>query len=278
VVAHAGGWIGWNTLMSLLPEHGVGVAVFTNHSQSPVPDILTHFIFDRVCGKEAIPWLDRFRARRRKFMAQQEVDRQERTTLRRAGTAPSHELAEYAGDYDHPAYGKITIARDGDGLHWRYRGMFAPLAHRHFDTFELPEEPLRLLPDRLAISFATDREGNIASLSAPFEPMVKDIVFARCPAGDCMDATFRSACVGIYSHGPMTHAVAQDADGQLTLSPANQPTYKLRPYQGRTFTIVELEGYRVEFRRGPGGNVDELIFHQPNGMFVARRSTTGTSA
>ena len=37
---------------------------------------------------------------------------------------------------------------------------------------------------KLAISFATDREGNIASLSAPFEPMVKDIVFIRLPARD----------------------------------------------------------------------------------------------
>ena len=53
--------------------------------------------------------------------------------------------------------------------------MSEPLAHRHYDTFELPEAPDRLLPDRLAISFSTDREGNIASLAAPFEPLVKDM-------------------------------------------------------------------------------------------------------
>jgi hypothetical protein len=54
----------------------------------------------------------------------------------------------------------------------------------------------RLLPDRLAISFFTDREGNIASLAAPFEPLVKDIVFTRIPAGDCMNPAFRQRCVG----------------------------------------------------------------------------------
>jgi hypothetical protein len=28
----------------------------------------------------------------------------------------------------------------------------------------------------------------------------------------------------------------------------------------------------VEFHLGPDGNVDELLFHQPDGTFVARRA------
>jgi len=275
-VAHGGGWLGWGTLMSMLPERGIGVAVFTNRDPSPVTDIVTNFVFDRVCGKEPVPWLELFRERRGKAVAQLDIDRQARKTLHRAGTRPSHDLGEYAGEYEHPGYGRIVITQAGDGLHWAYRGLSAPLAHRHYDTFELPEAAGRLLPDRLAISFATDREGNIASLSAPFELLVKDIVFTRVPAGDCMDAGFRAACTGTFSHGATTHVVALDANGELTPKPSNQPTYRLRPYQGGTFTIVELAGFRVEFRRGPDGTVDELIFHQPNGTFVARRSEAGT--
>jgi hypothetical protein len=38
--------------------------------------------------------------------------------------------------------------------------------------------------------------------------------------------------------------------------------HHLRPYQGRTITIIEVTGFRVEFLRGPDGAVDELIFHQ----------------
>jgi hypothetical protein len=34
----------------------------------------------------------------------------------------------------------------------------------------------------------------------------------------------------------------------------------------------ELEGFRVEFDLGPNREVDELIFHLPNGRFVARRA------
>ena len=272
VVWHTGGHIGWSTLMTMLPDRGVGVAVFTNRDPNPVTEILANHVFDRVCGKEPIPWLDRYRERRRKALAQLDVDREARKAARRLNTRPSHDLADYAGDYDHPGYGRITITHAEDQLNWAYRGISEPLAHRHYDTFELPEAPGRLLPDRLAISFSTDREGNIASLAAPFEPLVKDIVFTRNPAGDCTNPAFRQHCTGTFSHGGMTVVVGRDTDEQLTLTVGSQPTHKLRPYQSRTFVIDGLEGFRVEFHVGPDGDVNELIFHQPNGTFVARRA------
>jgi hypothetical protein len=224
----------------------VGVAVFTNRNPNPVTEILANHVFDRVCGKEPIPWLDRLRQRRRKALAQIEIDRQARKATRRLNTRPSHDLADYAGDYDHPGYGRITITHAEGKLNWAYRGMSEPLAHRHYDTFELPAAPDRLLPDRLAISFATDREGNIAGLAAPFEPLVKDIVFTRTAAGDCTNPAFRQHCTGTFSQGATNVVVRQDKDGQLVLTVGSQPTYKLRPYQSRTFAIDELEGF-------PGG-------------------------
>src|SRR5262249_10844546 len=68
VVSHSGGFIGWSTLMTMLPDRGVGVAVFTNRDPSAVPEMLASYVFDRVCGKEPIAWLDRYRERRRKFV------------------------------------------------------------------------------------------------------------------------------------------------------------------------------------------------------------------
>jgi hypothetical protein len=143
---------------------------------------------------------------------------------------------------------------------------------RDVEAFELPEAPGRLLPDRLAISFSTDREGNIASLAAPFEPLVKDIVFTRTPAGDCMNPGFRQHCTGTFSLGATTVVVRQDNTGQLTLTVGSEPPCKLRPYQSRTFIIDELEGFRVELHPSPDGEVDKLFFHQRNGTFVARRA------
>jgi CubicO group peptidase (beta-lactamase class C family) len=189
VVWHGGGFTGTNTLMMMLPDRGVGVAVLANNGMVPLfaPHILANYVFDRVCGKEPAPWLERFRERRRKFVAQQDVDRQAAKASRRPATQPGRELADYAGDYEHPGYGRITITQTEGKLHWAFRGMSEPLAHRHDDTFELPEAPDSpggLLPGQLAVSFSTDREGNIARVAVPFEPLVKDIAFTRIAAGD----------------------------------------------------------------------------------------------
>jgi CubicO group peptidase (beta-lactamase class C family) len=274
VVWHGGGFTGTNTLMMMLPDHGVGFSVLANSGMTPLfaPHILANYVFDRVCGKEPVPWLDRFRERHCKIVAQQGADRQAEKASRRPATQPGRDLADYAGDYEHPGYGRMTITHAEGKLHWAFRGMSELLTHRHCDTFELPEQPDapgRLLPGRLAVSFSTDREGNITSLATPFEPLVKDIVFTRVPGGDCVDPAFHQHYTGSFSTGATMVVVAQDNDRQLTLTVGSGPTYKLHPYQNRTFVIDKLEGFRVEFHLGPDGEVDQLIFHQPNGTFVA---------
>ena len=277
-VSHSGGWIGWSTLMTFLPGRGVGVAMFTNRSPNPVATIATNFVFDRLCGRDPVQWFDRLAAERREFVAKIDKDKQAREKVRHADTAPSHALDDYVGDYEHAAYGRMTIALKDAALHWSWRGMAAPLSHWHYDTFRLPEVVDRLLPDNLAVTFTTDRDGNIASLAAPLEPMVRDIVFTRCAAGECLDPAFRKQCVGVFRGGAVTHRVSLDATGQLLLKPDYQPAYRLAPHQGRAFRIVELEGYRVEFKRGADGAVNELIFHQPNGVFFAQRIAASKDA
>jgi hypothetical protein len=148
-----------------------------------VTEALTYHIIDRLRGREPVAWRERFRQRRDEFLAQMQFDKDVREKARRANTQPAHELAAYAGDYDHPAYGMMSIKERNGALHWSWRGLFAAMLHRHYETFELPEVPDRHVPDRLPITFLTDRDGNIVSLSAPLEPAVKDIVFTRLATG-----------------------------------------------------------------------------------------------
>ena len=270
LVWHGGGLVGWGARITLVPDFGIGVAVLTNRSPSEVPTALTCYIIDRLRGREPIDWRERFRKNREQLFAQMQASKVERERARHKHTRPAHDLPDYTGDYEHLAYGVMSIrVRDG-ALHWSWRGMSAAMGHRHYETFELPEAPDRLLPDRLAITFLTDRDGHIVSLSAPLEPMVKDIVFTRLAAGDCTDPEFRARCVGTFKGGPTTHRVTLDTEGQLMLKPDNQPAYRLVPQDGQRFRVLELEGFVVEFR-GEGATVDEVIFHQPNGTFAARR-------
>jgi CubicO group peptidase (beta-lactamase class C family) len=272
VVGHSGGWLGWHTLMRLVPERKLGIAVFTNNGGNVVPSILISRIHDHLAGKQPVSWLNRYRDMRRKTLAQQKSDEAQKQTARKPDKRPSHDLADFCGAYEHPAYGHVLITLSGDSLHWAWRGTKATLTHRHYDSFQLPYVYGQLNPDDLVVTFTTDRDGNIASLSVQLEVLVADIVFARVAAGECMDLAFRAGCAGSYIRGDATHVVTENAEGQLTLKIPFQPLYRLRPYQGTTFAILQLDGYRIEFCRGPTGSIDELVYHQPNGSFVAKRT------
>jgi hypothetical protein len=41
--------------MRLMPDKNLGVAVFCNRGDAPVPSILINYVLDRVCGKEPVP-------------------------------------------------------------------------------------------------------------------------------------------------------------------------------------------------------------------------------
>ena len=197
---------GYGTDTKCKPFEGLGIAVFTNRTPNEVPSILTWYILDRLRGRDPVNWRERQRKRRDELLAPLQTNREVRAKARHMGTRPAHDLAAYAGDYENAAYGVMSIRAEGGALHWSWRGMAATMTHRHYRTFELPEAKDRLLPDLLAITFLTDHEGNVG-LSAPLEPMVKDIVFARLAAGECTDVGFRARCVGRYKRGATMHDV-----------------------------------------------------------------------
>jgi len=269
MVSHSGGWNGWGTLMTLLPERNIGVAVFTNRTSSQLPPALSWYVVDRLLGREAIDWRGRFRKQRDEFIAHMQADKDAREASRHKDTLPAHALAAYAADYADSAYGVMSIREQDGALHWSWRGMSAQLEHRHYETFVVPEAKGRLMPDNLAITFLTDRDGNIVSLSAPFEVMVKEIVFTRQASGECTDPAFRARCVGRFKSS-VNHRVTLDSQGGLVLKIDHQAPYRLEPLRARSFRVVELDGFVVEFR-GDGAEISAIIFHQPNGTAVAAR-------
>jgi CubicO group peptidase (beta-lactamase class C family) len=268
VAQHAGGWPGWHTLMVMLPNKRAGVTVLTNRNASPVPEIVGWAAVDRLCGMTPAPWLERFRERRRAFIAERPSEKAAQNTARRKNAPPSRTLEEYAGDYDHPAYGRMTISAEDNRLKWFWRGLSSDLMHRHYDTFDVQENPMTLSPDDLPLTFAYDRSGDIDRLSAPLEPEVADIVFTRAP--DKIDTAFLASCVGAYERAAVKHVVAL-REGQLTLSTPGQPPYELVPLRGPIFGIKGSVGYRIKFKRTAAG-VDAIVFDQPNGIFLARRT------
>ena len=82
LVFHGGGWPGWGTLMTLVPDFGIGIAVFTNRSPSEVPSTLTWYIIDRLRGREPVDWRARSRKQRDEFIAHVQADKDAREKAR----------------------------------------------------------------------------------------------------------------------------------------------------------------------------------------------------
>jgi CubicO group peptidase (beta-lactamase class C family) len=93
LVWRGGGWIGWSTLMKLVPDFGIGVAVFTNRSPNAVTEALTYFIIDRLLGRGPIEWRERFCKKRDELLSHMQSDNDVREKARHANTQAAHELA-----------------------------------------------------------------------------------------------------------------------------------------------------------------------------------------
>ncbi len=179
VVQHGGGIDGFISLLSFMPRARVGMIVLTNLSgDNPVPTIVVRGVYDRVLGLEPVDWAARVREQQAEAREAEEKAEQGGDSLQVEGTSPSHPLADYAGSYEHPGYGVITVEVDGGELEATFNNMSARLEHFHYDVFEVAEDPLVAF-DELKVMFQYNKNGEIDKLLVPFEPNVDDIVFTR---------------------------------------------------------------------------------------------------
>jgi len=166
-------------MMSMMPEHRIGVVVLTNRDPCPVRDLLIYYVFDRLRSREPLNWLETFRARRRKALDEEETELRNREALRATRTEPTPPLKCYVGQYEHPAYGEFSVFEDIGVLGWRWRGLNGILLSRDGKTFELKEDGDPRFGPPLQVTFQLNADGTIDSLSSPLEPTVADISFQR---------------------------------------------------------------------------------------------------
>lgn len=268
VVHHGGNIDGFSALVSFMPRERIGVIALTNLDGVPVPDIVAFHVYDRLLGLDEIPWNERFLEERSAVKAAGEVSKAHEEAERVPDTHPSHPLDAYAGEYAHPGYGTIVIAQEGDTLALRHGTFAGPLRHRHYDTFEFNVELVDL---RIPLTFATDAKGEIASIAAPLEPAVADIVFTRQPPRAMTEMAFLERFVGTYELMGMTLSVALKDPHTLQIVLPGQQIHELEPHQGTTFRRKGVSGFSIEFKKDAAGAVTEAVVTQPGAVFTARR-------
>lgn len=167
-VHHGGATMGFFSYVSLFPHENLGIVVLVNLGGA-VPMIVTNYASDILLGLEPLDWNKKVQDL---MKAANAAPPQEK---RVEGTKPSHKLEDYAGEYNHPAYGLLKVEAAQDKLTASFHGYSLPLEHWHYETFRIAEADLR----GTRLTFQTNLRGEIVSVSAPLEPAVKDIVFER---------------------------------------------------------------------------------------------------
>lgn len=175
---HGGNVDGFTSLVTFFPRDNFGVVVLSNMNSTLVPEIIALNVADRLLGLDQVDWNKRLKDIFNSLLAEQEKAEKEGEKDRKIGTRPSHSLEEYVGEYENPAFGKVSVMKDGDGLRLKTPALEGPLTHYHYDVFEL-KAMLMGSEMKRKVSFASNVQGEICSLSIPLEPSAKDIVFFK---------------------------------------------------------------------------------------------------
>jgi hypothetical protein len=275
-VHHGGNIDGFSALVSLMPDDRIGLVVLTNLNGTPLPTIVARHVTDRLLGLEPIDWNGRALKRREVNEKAGEGARKAAGDERKTGTSPAHPLDEYTGQYDHPAYGAVSIVRDGDNLTARFHDIPMRINHWHYETFRGEVDDTALSEAKLFFQFFTDINGEVEHLTVPFEPSVAPIVFKKRPPARLTDATFLRQLAGTYAMaGNPEFKMAVTFNGAtLTLTLPGQPPYVLEPAYGTTFQLKGMSGFSARFVLGSQGEPAELKLIQPNGVYTLVRASS----
>lgn len=127
ILYHGGGFEGWRSLFSLMPQEKIGVAVVTNSGVSnPVTQLITSYAYDRLLGKS-----NDYTAKLAKVRADLDARKSETAadTAQRAQRQSHlrHDLAAYVGRYENALYGTMEIEQRDGKLHASIGSMRAEL-------------------------------------------------------------------------------------------------------------------------------------------------------
>jgi hypothetical protein len=181
-----------------------------------------------------------------------------------AGTAPSHPLDDYAGEFEHPAYGVVTVARGDKGLAFEFHGIKMPLGHFHYDRFDTPDDEE---DGKFSLNFRTSPMGEVDSAEISLDEAA--VTFTRrVPAALKADATLQQYA-GTYQSpsGGKIEVAFQPGKG---LSIRGAGGVDLQPWRPHQFRVKEFPDVVVSFTV-EGGKVLAMRRRDPSGEYVFPR-------
>ena len=142
MVSHGGVISGYRSTIAMLPKDSIAIIVLTNTAQgSPMANAAVYGITDRLLQLGESAWTTKIKKEITKQETKNWRELDSLKALKVKDTKPSHALADYAGTYEHKAYGKMIITLEGDHLRMKHRMWNEDLEHFHYDQFWSTEHP-----------------------------------------------------------------------------------------------------------------------------------------
>jgi CubicO group peptidase (beta-lactamase class C family) len=265
---HSGGIDGFATHCMLLPDDGIGVVVLTNTSSSLMHMVVACRVLDELLGAEPLDVFSVLKPLFDSILAGSHEAKAARRVV--PGAPPARPLSAYAGEYEHPGYGTLVIALDGDTLKPSFGTMDLGLVHRHYETFDLTWHELTDQPVVFPLTFLSDPDGDISALTVQFEPLVDPLRFGR--RQDAQGPEVMRRLCGTYAMGPIELVVALRGERTLTVTVPGSPPLDLEPAGGLRFGVKDQPAITAEFELDGNGTVTRLIA-QPLGIFYPKEAS-----
>jgi CubicO group peptidase (beta-lactamase class C family) len=156
---HGGDLPGFHSQVSTMPYDSIGVIVLVigDHA-APLYNIVSYNVYERLLGMSLTPWSERQNAIRLRGKEADKGARSKAGAGRIANTKPSHKLDDYTGEFEHPAYGVLTVGKADTNLTFDFHKVRMPLYHFHYDRFDTPDDER---DGKWSVLFVTNPQGEI---------------------------------------------------------------------------------------------------------------------
>ena len=262
---HGGDINGFHSQVSMMPQEHIGVVVFVigDHCAN-LYNIVSYNVYERLLGIDQTPWSARALEARLKGKKADTEARAKAGQDQVNNTRPSHALADYVGEYEHPAYGTLKIEMQNGQLRFDFHTLVFPLTHYHYDRFDTPDDEQY---GRFSVNFLTNPQGDVDKAAMSLDEA--EVAFTRKPV--TLDPATARLLPGTYEtpSGARFQVVAKE-DGGIFLVLPGQPETRLLPYKGLQFRVKEFSDVTFEFAV-ENGVVTALKQRDPSGEHVFPR-------
>jgi len=248
-----------------MPNQHIGVIVFVigDHT-APLYNAISYNVYERLLGMDQTPWTDRLLAIRLKNKKAGMEARSKAGVGRVPNTQPSHPLADYVGEFEHPAYGVLKIGLKDNQLQFDFHKIHFAMTHFHYDRFDTPDDEQ---DGKWSVNFSTNPQGDIDKATMSLDEA--EAVFTRRAPALSEDLMKRLAGTYESPNGSKFQVLIKPGSGLVVAFPG-APEQKLLPYKGLKFRVQEFADVVFEFIE-ENGQIKGLKEIDPSGEYPFKR-------